>query len=58
MGKIIDNEQFFTQLNQMYAGTKKWGTVRIVIKRCKLRVPFFSFPLAFSLMTLIAYTFQ
>ena len=33
MGKIVDNEQFLLQLNQMYAGTKKWGTVRILIKR-------------------------
>ena len=35
MGKLVDNEVFLQQLNLMYAGTKKWGTVRIIIKRCK-----------------------
>lgn len=39
MGKIVDNEQFLQQLSQMYAGTKKWGTVRILIKRCKAFSP-------------------
>ena len=34
MGKIVDNEVFMQQLQMMYAGTKKWGTVRIIIKRC------------------------
>ena len=33
MGKIVENETFLQQLQQMYAGTKKWGTVRIIIKR-------------------------
>ncbi len=34
MGKIVDNDQFISHLSQMYAGTKKWGTVRVLIKRC------------------------
>ena len=36
MGRIIENELFLNSLTSMYAGTKKWGTVRITIKRCKL----------------------
>lgn len=35
MGKIVDNEQFVQGLSQMYAGTKKWGSVRVTVKRCK-----------------------
>lgn len=35
MGKIIDNDLFIQTLTQMYAGTKKWGTVRVIIKRSK-----------------------
>ncbi len=35
MGKIVDNEQFIQGLTQMYAGTKKWGTVRVTVKRSK-----------------------
>ena len=38
MGKLVDNEVFLQQLNLMYAGTKKWGTVRIIIKRCKFSI--------------------
>ena len=35
MGRIVDNDTFMQSLTAMYAGTKKWGTVRITIKRCK-----------------------
>ena len=35
MGKIVDNEQFIQGLSMMYAGTKKWGAVRVTIKRSK-----------------------
>jgi len=42
MGKIVENEQFLQQLNLMYAGTKKWGTVRIIIKRCNNQLIIFS----------------
>jgi hypothetical protein len=40
MGKIIGNDVFLQQLQQMYAGTKKWGTVRIIIKRGMHLQPF------------------
>lgn len=33
MGRLVDNETFISSLTAMYAGTKKWGTVRITIKR-------------------------
>ena len=33
MGKQIENDIFLQQLSQMYAGTKKWGAVKIQIKR-------------------------
>ena len=33
MGKIVDNEQFIQQLTSMYQLTKKWGTVKVYIKR-------------------------
>ena len=42
MGKLIgdtkgngDHEEFLQGLQQMYSGTKKWGTVRVTIKRSK-----------------------
>lgn len=42
MGKLIgdtkgngDHEEFLHGLQQMYSGTKKWGTVRVTIKRSK-----------------------
>ena len=30
---IEDNDLFISSLQQMYAGTRKWGTVRLQIKR-------------------------
>ena len=42
MGKIIadgkgngDHEEFLQGIQQMYSGTKKWGAVRVTIKRSK-----------------------
>ena len=42
MGKILHDakgngslEDFVHGLQQMYSGTKKWGTVRVTTKRCK-----------------------
>ena len=42
MGKIIKDQQengeykdFIQGLQQMYTGTKKWGTVRVIVKRSK-----------------------
>ena len=43
MGKILKDQQgngeykdFIQGLQQMYTGTKKWGTVRVIVKRSKL----------------------
>ncbi len=33
MGRLVDNDTFLQNLTLMYAGTKKWGTVRILLKR-------------------------
>ena len=33
MGKPIDNELFLTKLQQIYQGTRAWGTVRVQVKR-------------------------
>ena len=33
MGKAIENEQFLQKLQQIYSGTRAWGTVRVQIKR-------------------------
>ena len=39
MGKLIkgvnDQKDFLHGLQQMYNGTKKWGTVRVTVKRSK-----------------------
>ena len=42
MGKILvdvkgngEHEDFIHGLQQMYNGTKKWGTVRVTVKRSK-----------------------
>ena len=42
MGRILQDgkhngtyEEFVHGLQQMYSGTKKWGTVRVAVKRCK-----------------------
>ena len=39
MGKLIkadnDHKEFLHGLQQMYNGTKKWGTVRVCVKRSK-----------------------
>lgn len=36
MGKIVDNETFLQHIAQMYGVTKKWGAVRITMKRSKV----------------------
>ena len=33
MGKPIENELFLTKLQQIYNGTRAWGTVRVQVKR-------------------------
>jgi len=33
MGKPIENELFLTKLQQIYSGTRAWGTVRVQVKR-------------------------
>ena len=42
MGKIINTEEgqfdeFLDGLKQMYSGTKKWGAVRVALKRSKCK---------------------
>ena len=50
MGKILKDQQgngeykdFIQGLQQMYTGTKKWGTVRLIVKRSK-----FEYQISFS----------
>ena len=33
MGKPVENELFLTKLQQIYQGTRAWGTVRVQVKR-------------------------
>ena len=33
MGKPIENEPFLQKLQQIYNGTRAWGTVRVQVKR-------------------------